>query len=494
MFEKISFKKISIILISFLAIELLSYLALFFPILNYLIFSFLVLSVIALSFFRLEYGLLIVLAEVFVGSMGHLFVIPLGSYVISIRIALWLALMSVFIVKFIWQLIKNKKNSFYFQSLKSFNAGKYFALLALFVVISLVNAYFRGHELTLIYSDFNSWLYFLLILPSVCVYNHKNIKTFLNLKTLFLAAVIWTSLKTLILVFIFTHNLVIASEIYFWLRKTLMGEMTATLSGWPRIFIQGQIFSAVAFLIIFWAQIKKAKTKFFVNPLALFLSALLASTILISFSRSFWVAAIVAYGVSLILIWIYYSFKDVLHTGLWILISYFFGFILIYLVAIFPYPSPGQFNADFISRVSNGGESALTSRWSLLPVLMTEIGHEPILAQGFGATITYKSSDPRVLAQNPNGDYTTYAFEWGYLDLWLKLGLLGLLSYLLLLGYLIKKAVVYGHKNDDLLLFGLASGIVFLAVTNFFTPYLNHPLGIVILLLGACLIRKDRVY
>ncbi len=494
MLEKIKFQKILIILFSFMALELFSYLALIFPLLNYFIFITLFLACLIFSFYRLEYAILIVLAEVFIGSMGHMFVLPVASFIISIRMALWLAIMIPFTLRFAWQLIKNKSASQYLQSLKSFKAGKYFIFLAAFALISLINAYFRGNELNLIYSDFNSWLYFLLILPIVCVYNFKDKKIFNNLKILFLSAVVWTGLKTLILLFIFTHNLIIAPEIYFWLRKTLMGEMTATLSGWPRIFIQGQIFSGVALLIIFWLQIKKHKNRFFVKSLALFLSALFASTILISFSRSFWVAIIIALGLSLALIWIYYSFKKSVRAALWISLSFIGAFILLYLVAIFPYPTPGQFNADFVGRVSNGGESALTSRWSLLPVLTKEIYQEPFFGQGFGATITYKSSDPRVLENNPNGDYTTYAFEWGYLDLWLKIGLLGLITYLIFIGYLIKMAIFYGHKNDDFLLFGLAAGIVFLAATNLFTPYLNHPLGIVILLLGSCLIQKDRVY
>jgi O-antigen ligase len=476
----------------FIIIEVFSFLALALPGLNQLIFGLLVLFCLGLSFYKLEYGLLMVLAELFIGSMGHLFVLPLGGAQLPIRMALWLAVILVFSIKFVSQLIKEGRRSSYFLSLKNFEYKNYFSLFALFIVIGVVNAYFRGHALNLIFSDFNAWLYWLLLIPAIVIYTQKGGEeksVWKNLQTIFLAAVIWLSLKTLFLLFVFTHNLSFAPDIYTWLRKTLVGEMTPTLSGWPRIFIQGQIYSGIAFFLVFFASLKKYK-----NIISLALAALFSSVILISFSRSFWVGLVAALIFSLFVIWRLYSWRKALLAAFWFLASFTAGFILIYLVAIFPYPKPGSFNADFINRVSNNNEAALASRWSLLPVLAKEIKKEPFLGQGYGATITYFSRDPRVLEKNPSGEYTTYAFEWGYFDLWLKIGLLGLLAYLLLVFQLIKKALVYGHKNNDWLLLGLSSGIIFLAATNFFTPYLNHPLGIGILLVGACLIRRDRVY
>jgi len=470
-------------LVGFIAIELFSYLALAHSSLNLLIFILLSVFCLVISIYSLEYGLLIALAELFIGSMGHLFIFPLGASFLSIRMAFWAIILIVFTVKFIYQLFKDKKDSKYLNLLKNFSAGKYFAILAFFVLVGFINAYLRHHAFALIFDDFNSWLYWLLLLPAVVIYGSKDEKAFQNLKILFLAAATWTSIKTLFLLFVFTHNLSFAPDIYNWLRRTLTGEITPTLSGWPRIFIQGQIYSGVALFLIFWTSLKKQK-----NIGEFILAGIFASAVLISFSRSFWVGLITALLFSFILIWRLYSFRKAIISGLWFIASIIFGFAIIYLVAIFPYPNPGKFSADFLDRVSNSNESAVTSRWSLLPVLGRAIIKEPFLGQGFGATITYHSSDPRVLQNNPDGQYTTYAFEWGYLDLWLKIGLFGLLAYLLLMLYLIKKSIVLGQKNDNLLLLGIGSSIIFLAATNFFTPYLNHPLGMGILILGACLI------
>lgn len=473
----------------FFIIEILSYYSLSYANLNSAIFSLIFVSSLALSLYRLEYGLLAALGELFIGSMGHLFIIDFGGNIVAIRVAIWLALFIAFLIKFIAQLIKKGRGSKYLATIQKFPTKKYFLWLGFFALIGFFNALLRGHAFNLIFSDINSWLYFLLLLPAIVIYWDSGEANFKRLKIIFLAGSIWLGIKTLVLLYIFTHNLGIAPEIYVWLRKTLVGEMTPTLSGWPRIFIQGQIFSGVALFLTFWLNIKKLK-----SLSILILSALFSSVLLISFSRSFWVALMVAIAVSILLTWRFYSWRKAISAALWFGASLTIGLAFIYLIAIFPYPTPGKFNADFVSRVSNGSEAALTSRWSLLPVLMKEIKKEPILGQGYGATITYISSDPRVLEKSPSGEYTTYAFEWGYLDLWLKIGLIGLLSYLILLFSLVIKAIKFGHKNNDYFQLGIGVSIVFLTITNIFTPYLNHPLGIGILIIGSCLIRKDRVY
>jgi O-antigen ligase len=125
---------------------------------------------------------------------------------------------------------------------------------------------------------------------------------------------------------------------------------------------------------------------------------------------------------------------------------------------------------------------------------MRAIEQEPFFGQGFGSTVTYFSSDPRVLLTNAGGTYTTYAFEWGYLSLWLKIGLLGTLVYLLFLWQLVRDSLKIASQNKNYIFFALPAGIIFLAVTNAFTPYLNHPLGIGFLVLSSCLIWPNRVY
>ncbi len=494
-----SHKKIISIIACFLAIEILSFFSFSQPFLNQSILFIIALGVLVASVYRLEYGLLAVLGELFIGSMGHLFYFNWSGHIIGLRIVIWLVLMLVFLAIIIYQAFKRTGNDSYWLSFKNFSGRNYFLILATFICLAVLNGLIRGHSLGLVFSDFNAWIYFSLLGPVIAVYGGREEGRLGRLYNLFLAAAIWLSLKTLILLFIFTHDSALSPDIYLWLRKTLVGEMTPTKTGWPRIFIQGQIFSAIAFLLVFWLNSAKLKLDGFFqrsNITALTLAALFLSSVLISFSRSFWLALVSSLALSCLLIWRLSSFKKALGAALWLIATGVVSFLMMYLVVAWPYfqSQSGNFSADFLDRVSNGNEAALASRWSLLPVLAGEIKKEPLLGQGYGATVTYFSRDPRILQNNPSGEYTTYAFEWGYLDLWLKLGLLGLLAYLLLLFKLLFTGLKRGFKEKDYLLFGLTSGLLFLMITNAFTPYLNHPLGIGFLLLASCLIWLNKVY
>ena len=482
----------------FLVIETLSFLIWPHSIFNGLMVGVLSLAVMILSAYRLEYGFLALLSELLIGSMGHLFFASLPVGQLPLRIGIWGAFMLVFAVKLTRQLIKEGKASVYLENLRSFRSKSAFLILAVFVAFALINGLARHHSLSNIFSDFNSWPFFLLIIPAIAIYGGQDNNRMVRLKNIFLAGALWMSIKTLIFLFIFTHDCAIAPEVYTWLRKTLNGEMTPTLAGWPRIFIQGQIYAGIAYFAAFWISLEHFKIKQAfkrANFPILLVSGLFLSTLIISFSRSFWAGLLIAIIFSLILIWRRYSFKKMISAGIWLLSSLVLSFAIIYAVAAFPYIyQAGNFGASFLNRVSNSNEAAVASRWSLLPALMKEIKKEPFLGQGYGATVTYKSSDPRVLQTNPSGVYTTYAFEWGYLEIWLKLGLLGLVAYLWLIFSLIRQGIVSGAKTGQPIFFAIAAGLIFLAITNIFTPYLNHPLGIGIIVLSSCLIARNRIY
>ena len=120
------------------------------------------------------------------------------------------------------------------------------------------------------------------------------------------------------------------------------------------------------------------------------------------------------------------------------------------------------------------------------------------MGQGFGATITYQSSDPRVLQASPTGEYTTYAFEWGWLDIWLKLGLFGVLAYLVLIGKIVisgLKLVLDNRQQtiDNRTVLGLIIGLGVIVVVSIFSPYMNHPLGIGYLILVSAILENFKV-
>lgn len=488
--DKLNLKKIFLLSSLFFALELVSGAGFFWPIINSIFFFVLVITIFIVSLKNLEYGLVFVLAELIVGSKGYLFFLPLGNgFLLSLRLVVWSVFMLIFFYHLIKQLYLKGLAAEYVQNIKNFIFLRPFIFLMITVFTGLISALIYGNSINNIFLDFNAWLYFLILLPLIAIRPARQ-----NLINIFLAGTILISLKTLILLGLFSHNTEFSIFIYRWLRKTLVGEMTI-LDGWNRVFIQSQIFSAIIYLFILFKSLnfKKLaviKTSSFWWHICL--AGLFFSTIIISLSRSFWVALAGVLIMSIIFIYYKYSWQAAMRSVAFIFVSMILAFMMILIVI--PFSSPGRLEDQLISRVSNQNEAAAVSRWSLLPVLFNEIKDAPIAGKGFGATVTYNSKDPRVLESNDAGVFTTYAFEWGYLDICLKLGFIGLFAYLWLLGYLIATSLRRGIKENSYFYLGLTVGLLFLAIVNIFTPYLNHPLGIGFLVVGACLISKNEVY
>ena len=435
--------------------------------------------VLVLSLIDLKFGILVLLTELFIGSKGYLFYFASGGMTVSIRIALWLIVMTIWAGKV---LLKKEKIK-----LKSY---AYFLPLFLFIFWGLINGYLNNN-FSNVFFDFNGWLFFSLLLPFSWFIRQK--KSIEKIKQIFIVCLTWLSFKTLILFFIFSHKFnTLVYEIYRWVRESGVGEITQVQGGFYRIFFQSHIYILIGifFLLIQLPKFKKIKNR---NFIVLFSGiSLLFSIIIISFSRSFWVGGLV--GGLLYLIWLIkeYSWQQSLKTLGLIFLSIATSILLITAILYFPCPQAlGGFKTTNLlsERLTETDEAAVSSRWQLLPELWGEVKETPILGQGFGKTVTYLTKDPRALENNADGQYITYAFEWGWLDIWLKLGIFGLLAYLALLS----KIVYDGFKKRaNSLILGLTIGIITISVVSFFSPYLNHPLGIGYLILAGLIISTQK--
>lgn len=488
---KTDYKKFGLFISLFLFLENVSLLGFFNPV--FLKGAFLILSLLflAISLYRIKYGLLFLLMELIIGSKGYLLYFPLTSEnLISFRIVIWSLFILIFFVKLILQLKKDGKNSLYWQNIINFPLLKPLLIFFATLALGVLSAFIYNNELLNIFFDFNNWLYFLLIFPLIAIYPSKK-----ELSLVIFASVFWVSAKTLLLLGVFSQNALISSEIYHWLRKTLVGEMTI-LDGWNRVFIQSQIFILSVYLILL---AKSREISFALkrtnigNWLLIISGGLFFSSIVVSLSRSFWVGFFAA----LLFVFGYFIFKEgfkkVVKPLKFLLVTAIIGVAFIF-IAI-PLSSSSQLDNQLASRVTSGGgkdEAAVASRWALLKPLSAEIIKNPITGQGFGATVSYYSQDPRVLEESGDGYYTTYAFEWGYFDIWLKIGLIGLLAYLWFLWKIVK--VSFSLAKNDYFYLGLTSSVLMVAAVHFFTPYLNHPLGIGIIIISSCFIFLNRVY
>jgi hypothetical protein len=511
--EKIFGPKFKIGLLIILAAEVASFLAYYLQI-NDAVFFIAVALVLLAAVYSLGLGLIIALAELMIGSMGYLFYTNIAEIDISFRMAIWLIIIFVWLGKEFFALIRNKKNgegiSFQLKRIILFASKGYlgsFVILFIFIGWGVIRGWLTNGSLEHIFLDFNGFLFFALIFPAYRIASYYRINDLISTTLqIFASGLIWVALKSLALLFVFSHSSNFNIElIYSWIRDTGVGEITRMQEGIYRIFFQSHIFTIIGLVLFLFAfnyflfhnnkTLKENLSDHKIKLLSFFIGASsLAAVSIISFSRSLWLGLIAG-----LLLWGYATIREYGWKKLSIsLTSLFFiiilSFAMITAITSFPYPAPtGQYSSSraISSRTQDTlhGGAAVSSRWALLVQLWPNIKENPIMGQGFGSTITYKSSDPRVLEKDPEGNYTTFTFEWGWLDIWFKLGILGLIYYIMLVGKIFFKGF-FSKGGDKLLIISLAVGVAMVAVVNFFTPYLNHPLGIGYLILTTLILQK----
>ncbi|MEI7512783.1 MAG: glycosyltransferase [Candidatus Uhrbacteria bacterium] len=403
------------------------------------------LVMLVLSFLHPDIALGAVVTEFMIGSLGHQFR--------SFR----MVLVGAFVLGWLGNALKSSK----FQA-SSFKLQAPYYFLAASVCIGILIGYWKGSPYLLV--DANSWVAFVLIFPVIHLakQNGKNLRRILI--PVVEIALCWMSVKSLGLFYLFSHDVGSwVEQVYLWVRRSGVGELTriTQATSATRVFIQSQIYAVLAVVGLIGVGLRSRKQQV--------LYVLSVATILVSFSRSFWIGCFFAF-VFVILrrkSWMLLP-RATLGAGL--------GLLIPILIFLFPFPaSYGNLMDVFFAR-ANTGESAAMSRWALLPILNAKIAEAPIFGSGFGATVTYESKDPRVVAST-GGTYTTYAFEWGWHDIAVKLGLVGACIYAWLLVSLFRRLGKAGS-------IGWQAALIALAITHVFTPYLGHPLGILFIILA----------
>lgn len=199
-----------------------------------------------------------------------------------------------------------------------------------------------------------------------------------------------------------------------------------------------------------------------------------------SFSRSLWVGA----GGGLLALLFFLPRKKAV------------GFLIVWLGVIlvatagsyFLSPPTFQTLRDRVTSIFNPAqELAGQNRLNLLEPILVKIKNKPISGHGFGTPIIYESVVPE-----KQGFIKVFMYEWGYLDQLVKYGILGLSVFTWLLTVIFitaKRAVVKmtapNRSNEKFILIGLIIATIGLLCTHFTSPYLNHPLGIGLILITA---------
>lgn len=434
---------------------------------------------LVLGFFKFKWLVLITVGELIIGSKGHLFAIDINGINISIRLALFIAVITT------WFITTDRKKILD-AIVDGFKQNKLLFWLAIVGAFAFVFAIIQRTPASDIFFDINGWLFFAYLFPWSCAL--KTIGDINDVLQIFFAGAIAITAKTLIFLYVFAHQMPLALVLYRWGRDTLWGEFTFIENGISRIFSQSQIYIVAIFLICAVLLFLKNKISFRDKQTRFLVLTLiwLAAVIIASLSRSFWVglaAALVIFILSMNLLW-QCTYKKQAGAILTFAVCALTGYGLVVAIINFPFPkTSGFFDPAAAIEKRFTQDEAVSSRWNQLPELKKMIFQHPLIGSGWGKSITYFSSDPRIKTEvNPTGRYTTYAFEWGYLDMLVKIGLIGVILYLLLIFSLLRNIVLQFKKNNSAeksaLLIGLGLGLIMFSIVHFFSPYLNHPLGI----------------
>jgi O-antigen ligase len=450
---------------------------------------FFIITCLALFYLMLKKTSFIVyipLLELFVGSQGHLMDLNINGFTLSFRLAIFFI---AFIAGIIY-LFKKRKFDF-LKSSYLIPVLIYSAMLILGIVVALLKS--RG--LINIFFDLNGYL-FIFILP-IFYQIIKDKKILRNLFYIFLAASFFFSIKTIVSFYIFSHHFpgVNLTILYEWLRDSRIGEITIVNPNFFRIFFQSQIYILISFIITFCIlnfkeHIVDSKDK----RLLMALSVLNLTALLISLSRSYWVG--LAVFLLFLFIWLIikrYKFLNIIKVYLkFIAITALSALFIIILVKV-PYTDADL--DDLFARRLTSGEAASNSRLELLPHMLERIKDQPIIGNGLAQEITYMSHDPRNRNEkNPDGSVTTYSFEWGWLSIWMKFGILGLLAYFCLILKIVidsvKLAMNKWPRTEAILIISLALCLITISTIHIFSPYLDHPLGIGFIVISIAILEK----
>ena len=473
--SKESIQGIRLMIYAFFVFTLLSILGYVWPVVSNLVFCLIIAAAIYFSLIKIEYGFLFLIFEFLIGHEGHLF--ELGG--LSLRLSLFLVVMLIW---FVQKINDKKQRNFFAQFVKS--PGLAMFLVFFFIIILGLLQGMIAHDPILAIKDFINYSYLFLIFPLIDIFKKQDFVK--NVFKMSQAAVIGLSILTIIVFILFVTNLAqVHDHFYWWWRSVVFGKATDMDNGFFRIVSSAHLLILPLFLIFLSFLIenrKRFKNKY--KKYLIYLSIGASLILLINLSRAYFLGMFIG---------LIFLLKGI-NWRRWLI---FFCLIVFILVAefglLFGLISGGaalQGLGFFKYRISTifflDQETSSLARMAILPGLINMIKQSPIFGQGLGATVDYTD----LLTGQ---DKTTFHLDWGYLEIWVELGLFGLIAYILVLLSIfyqgwqtIKK--LEEHVFVKRLVIGLLAGLASLTVASLTGPFLFHPIGIFYLVLTAVII------
>lgn len=496
-------------LLLFILLELVSFVGFVVPPVGLSAFIIVFAVMVVMSWDRPDLALLVIVADLVAGSQGgYLLSLSLPGFKVSLRLALFTAFVGAWAVKaavnFLRGPLERRAAFAWWDRMKKRKFLSPYQAVCGTIFMGSLGGLLHGYGVKDVFFDANGYFYFFL-LPAAFVAWRKG--TWPRIMAVVAAGLTVAVAKSLLVLFIFSHRFVdLTFSLYTWIRDTRVGEITRMDGDYYRIFFQSEVYALMAVMLAIPVILYARRWQWKAGTLGVAVVAMIM--MILGLSRSFWIG-LAAAGLSLaaLLVWFraaWSVWRRFLWPGLGVILA---ALVIIGGTFMLPWPTGtarGSFADVLGSRLVDTDDAAAKSRWALLPVLTDAALEHPILGSGLGRSVTYQTSDPRRRALEQTGTYTTYSFEWGWLDMWLKFGLLGLaafISFFWMLGWpLFKYLRQHRHllaaaqpglapeQKKAVQALGLLTALIGLLVANVFTPYVNHPLGIGIFIIIAALV------
>ena len=349
-------------------------------------------------------------------------------------------------------------------------------LTALFVVVGLsaLHGYLTGHGLKAVFSDAVPYLFFLYYYPLRDASKHSEFKKIIF--NALPAAILGNGFFILLTISGFsTGFFILQDSFYHWYRDVALGKITEVGLGFYRLVLNEHLLLAPLILYFFYRLInKKGKFRFDISLLSILF-------FILSFNLTRGYLLGMAIG-TLFLIsgtnwkrWLFYS------------VAAIFSFTIIF-SASHLLSTRGQsfgweiFGLRLQSVARPQIENSALSRMLLLPKILEKIQSAPLLGSGLGGTVTVYSP----IFKN---EITTSHFDWGYLEILVEMGIIGLMVW----GVWITIFLWQIRLRKDQTGRYLFSALTAILIINITSPALFHVMG-VIFITGLLSYNRDFIH
>jgi hypothetical protein len=427
-------------------------------------------------------GWLIIATEIILGGAGSFLEIK-G---ISLRTLLLITSMTIFCYQQYHTLYPSPKRGW------AVGWG-FYIFLALYAVVgmSFLRGYYAGHDLKLILADTVPYLFFLYYFPLKQLLLSEKFRQIGF--SMLIAAIIGNFIFTYFTLAGFSSKIFVLQDSYYhWFRDIAGGKITDYGTGFFRILLNEQLLIVPLLLSFITKTILSFPQKRESRQLDDWIPILMGMTLLpiltINLTRIYLVALSVGIlslsPVAEPLSGSLRGFVSIKNWRRWLAYSAsaFIFFIIIFTFTHLATTKGKSFGWEYLglrlqSITLPQTEDSSLSRMLLLPKILEKIKLHPLLGSGLGDTVTVYSP---IFKEN----ITTPHFDWGYLEIITETGLLGLLAWGLIIGYLILNI----KQNRDLL-----APVIALLVINITSPALFHVLGVILIVYIFSLIQKPQL-